>query len=528
MSTRCKGYRLIGTLLLLLPFTEVLAQIAERQYNPWEQSLNPAGICYTPIDSVIEVMAGYNLTRTPLALSNQPEKDQHYGASVDGYRRIGKLQLSGGLSWEQSRLEGHAWNFLTQPDYLVTAGDTLGEPQRTEQYQIYGKAACALTNHLTGGLSGMYTATDNRNVGPEDRYKGEAHTLHTTAGLIRKWSRAHVGLSVSYTHRTELLAYDTDNKERLYTYPMGYYIPMGDLFGDESGGIVTRSSLRSTAGNSTLFRSTGNKWQAALQAEWHGNNWSWFNELLASNQQQEDNPNESDNMRGWDGQFNSFRYYSRFSHSRGRWTHLLTPILSGQWGTSDRILQRVDESNITSAWITYATIRFASRNRADLSVQYELARDYTPSGSSLAWQASAGWQYQEEALYSYPYIVSQHTGIFRGEVAFERRLPLPSNSRLTLRPSIAIASGEGVEETIERTDNPAEAVMKSSRDYNRVSHDFAARTATRSHLCLQVEYRRPITRTLSAGIRLQAGVEQVWEQKREAQGQARACLIIWL
>lgn len=523
--------RLLTSVLLILTTTAPSLQaqdIAPARYNAWEQSLNPAGIHYTPVDSLIEAKVGYLQIHTPLALSEQPERKESYNVSADGYQRLGRLQLTGGLAWQQNQLSGHRWNFLILPDYIVASGDTINEKQTTEQYRIYGKAAYEFPSGLIAGLSGDYTATDNRENSEKDRYKGSAHTTRISAGLVQAWEAFHVGISITCELRNELLSYGIDYDERLYTYPMGYFIPMDDFYGYNNLKKTSSGMLRSSPGNSYSFRSTGNNWQTGIQAELMGNGWNWFNELNAGYQRLNDNPNDSENMQGWKERFTTIRYNSRLTLNKGRWTHLVSPALYLQLGISDRVLQHPVEYDMYAAWKTYATIRFASRNRADVSVQYEFARDYTPLGSSLAWQASAGWQYRKETLYIYPYTVSQHTGVFRGEIALQRRLTLPAASQLTFRPSIAVASGEGVEEAIERTDNPAEAVRKSSRDYNRVSHDFAARTATRSHLCLQVEYRRPITRTLSAGIRLQAAVEQIWEQKREAQGQARACLIIWL
>ena len=126
----------------------------QAQYNAWEQSLNPAGIRLTKIDSLLEVTIGYDHLRSALAATDQPGKATGYGGTAEGYKRLGNLSLSGGMGWRQDRLKGQQWNLTVQPCYLVAAGDSLSNPRHAEQYSLYGKAAYAFTTRLTDGLSG--------------------------------------------------------------------------------------------------------------------------------------------------------------------------------------------------------------------------------------------------------------------------------------------------------------------------------------------------------------------------------------
>lgn len=481
------------------------------RYNPWEQSANPAGIYYTPIDSLVEAGVGYNLTRPPLALSDQPSKEQNYGAGVYGYQRFNRLQLAGGISWKQDRREGHKWNMLVLRDHIVTAGDTIDEPQRLEQYCINGTAAYTFSSRLTAGLSGSYTATDNRNIAPESRYAGNAHDLTLSTGVIHEGEQLRSGVTLVYRHTSELISYPTD-QNRLYTYPLGYYIPMAEISDD---GNLLRST--STA-NSSVLHSTGNNWKVALQAEWHPAGWNWFNELSAGYQHRRSNPNITDNRLGWMEQFGSLAYNSRLTRSRGRWTHLLSPQLSAQWGVSDRTLQYASEDDITSSLQTYATYRLAARQEIAAQLGYELARDYGTAGRPLAWQASFLWYRQQEYFYCHPFTHTQYTHQLRGEVAFVRDFTLRQASRLLLRPSLSMATGYGIEEEVSEEAASSSAVNNHKRSYSRVSQDYASRTATRLAFSLQAEYRRSISRTLTAGIRLQGGMEQVVEQESKAGG----------
>ncbi len=499
----------------------------QAQYNAWEQSLNPAGIRLTKIDSLLEVTIGYDHLRSALAATDQPGKATGYGGTAEGYKRLGNLSLSGGMGWRQDRLKGQQWNLTVQPCYLVAAGDSLSNPRHAEQYSLYGKAAYAFSSRLTAGLSGTYTATDNRDASPEKHYSGRANTVTLSAGLIRSGRYGRIGLSAVYMHRSEQLSYPTNDKERLYTFPLGYFIPMSEI--NHGGGGI----LRSTPGNSSVFRSTGNGWQAALQGEYRLPDVNWFNELLAGLEHRCISPDDSENMHGWEEKYLTLGYRSRLDIRHGRWTHLFSPVVLLHRDVSDRILQSPDPDNLDATWNRFGQIRFASRHTADVSVGYELARDYTPDGATLAWQLAAGWTGRRDELYSYPYTTAQLTGIFHVEAAFLRRFALPHKGRLMFRPSVTLLTGSGTEERLTREENDAEVKMNSYRNYERVSSTFAALTATRLQAGLQAEYRRPLIYRADGGLRLRAEVEQVIRNKSDYQmyktgGGITFAFIVWL
>lgn len=497
------------------------------QYNPWEQSFNPAGIQLTPVDSLIEAIIRHDNLRPALPDTDQPDRIQSYSGTVNGYKRLGALQLYGGLGWQQDRLKGQSWNYLVQPGYIVTAGDSIGNPRHTEQYSIYGKAAYAFSPRLLAGLSGAYAATDNKDASPEKWYAGSAHTTNLSAGVIRAGRQGRIGLSAVYTRRSELLTYNSERKERLYTCPLGYFIPMQGL---NTGG---EGMLRSTSGNSFMFRSTGNAWQTALQAEWHPAGWSWFNELHAGIEHRRISPDDSENTYGWKEQYFTVGYRSRLTLTHGRWTHLFTPALLLRRALSDRYLQHPDPDDFGGAWISFGILRFASRHTADASAGYELARDYTPDGATLAWQLIAGWSGRRDELYSYPFTIAQFTGTFRTEAAFVRRITLPHTASLMLRPAVALRTGSGTEERITREENDASVKMNAYRNDSRTRSVFAALTATRLRFSLQAEYRRPLVYRIDGGLRLQAGLEQVIRNNTDYQpdktgGGVTLALIVWL
>lgn len=498
-----------------------------RQFNPWEQSINPAGIQLTEVDSLMEITIGHNNLRPAFCATDQPDRLLSYRGTVDGYKRLGALQLSGGLGWQQYRLKGQSWNFLEQPGYLITAGDSLANPRHSEQYSLYGKAAYVLSPRLLAGLAMSYTATANKDASPEKRYSGSAHTAVLSAGLVRSGRQGRIGLSAGYTHRTELLTYGSTYKERLYTYPLGYFIPMQEI-NDGNTGI-----LRSSAGNSNIFRSIGNEWQAAGQAEWLQPGWSWFNELYASFERRRLSPNDSENMHGWKEQYLTLGYRSRLSIGHGRWTHLVSPALLLKRTLSDRILQRPDPNNFNGAWVRFGLLRFASRHTADLSVSYCLARDYTPDGATQAWQLAIGWSGNREEIYSYPFTIAQLTGTIHAEAAFVCRMPLPHTAGLMLRPSVTLLTGNGTEERITREENNAAVEIKAYRNYGRVSSTFAALTTTRLGFGLQAEYRRPLAGSVDGGLRLQAYLERIAKNQTDYQldktgGGGMLALIVWL
>lgn len=298
---------------------------------------------------------------------------------------------------------------------------------------------------------------------------------------------------------------------------------------DIMGRSTHETQLRSSAtSNSSVFHSTGYNWKVALQAEWHPAGWNWFNEVHVGYQHRRNNPNPTRNLLGWIEQFGSFGYEGRLTRSRGRWTHLVSPRFAAQRGVSDRILQHVSYDDIASTRITFATFRLASRQQLTAGIDYELARDYSPAGRSFAWQASALWYRQQEELYSHPFTHTQYTNQFRGEVAFLRDFRLRGTSGLTLRPAFVLATGYGVEEEATQEPGSANTVNNYRRSYGIVSQNYAARTATRLGLHLQAEYRHPLSHTLTAGLRLHAGMEQVTGNKKETGGQVVVGVLVWM
>ena len=174
---------------------------------------------------------------------------------------MNKMELpvvAGGIDWSQSLLEGRKWNLLSQPDYLITAGDSLGEPQRIEKYRIYGQAAYVLSPKIKVGIDGDYTATSNEDRSSYHIYHGMAHLIRISGGVVYEQVRRRFGASIHYTHRTEELTYDTDSKDKLYTFPLGYWLPMQELSG------------------SFLFRSQGKRLGVSLQTETLKEHWTNF------------------------------------------------------------------------------------------------------------------------------------------------------------------------------------------------------------------------------------------------------------
>lgn len=488
------------------------------RYTPWQLSFNPAGISHLPIDSLIEAQIGYRQDRQPLSLSDCPERSRQYGASVDGYNRFGRLHLTGGLSWQQDFRDEVRYNLLLQPDYLVTAGDTLDGTQRVEEYRIYGKAAYRLTPGLTAGIGADYTAAHNKDDSDEKRFTGNANTTSVTAGLLYECRNLRAGLSAGYTHRTELLTYGSTLKERLYTYPLGFYLNMTDFNLPEQGGV-----MRSTgAGSNYQFRGTGNQWLLSAQAEWKVNPISWFNTLALSRQKQEDNPDKSGNMRGWEERFTALEYQSRLTISHGRWTHLISPSLLWKQGLSDRFLQHINYESLGGAWETYAMYRLASRTQARAELRYEAIQDYTPGGDRQAWEVAAGWYHHDEKFYCYPMAISQTTSTLQGTLAYRYTFLLPHSSKLTLLPSFTFQTGYGTEEDISQPAGTPQTENKLPRSYARVANDYAARTATRLLLGLGAEYRIPVAPSTSIGFRLSGGLERVTGERSGTEGRIQA------
>lgn len=510
-------YIILYALLLLLPARTPKAQEQTApwdhtaiRYNPWEISLNPAGTYHTPIDSLAEASLSYLASRQALAASDEPDHTQTLTASVNGSRRLGKLRVTGGICWEQDLRDGREWNFLTLPGYLVAAGDTVNDRQGVERYRIYGKAAYLLTPRLTVGIGGDYMAIDNQDRTPNEQYSGKAHRIDIAGGLIYQIRHTRLGLGLHYSHRTEGLYYASKQEENRYTYPMGYWSSMSESAGGQG------------------FKSQGNNLGVSLQAERDQRGWHEMHDVHIEVQELNDKPNTLEQIQGWEERRHHLRYKGRVTKSRGRWTHLLSPTLAWTKTTADRVVQYYAPDPPVS-WVTLTTCRMANRQEWTGQLHYELARDYSPEGPTLAWQIAAGWNSRKEKAIHYPFTQGQYTTTFRAEAAFLRTWMPTSASHLSLRPSLYLICGGGTEERTETAGNDLDsAEIIHPRSRRRISEDFNARTATRLGTGLEATYKRGIGQGLAAGIRIRASIERTMTHKQENGAAGEISLIVWI
>ena len=209
----------ITIILYMISLSVYASRSWAQQESAWALSANPVSISYVPKDSAMEAGLSYLIHQAALPASDQPDQTQTYRAYVSGNRKLGLLWLAGGIDWSQSLL------------------DSLGEPQRIEKYRIYGQAAYVLSPKIKVGIDGDYTATSNEDRSSYHIYHGMAHLIRISGGVVYEQVRRRFGASIHYTHRTEELTYDTDSKDKLYTFPLGYWLPMQEL----SGSFLFRS-----------------------------------------------------------------------------------------------------------------------------------------------------------------------------------------------------------------------------------------------------------------------------------------------
>ena len=132
----------ITIILYMISLSVYASRSWAQQESAWALSANPVSISYVPKDSAMEAGLSYLIHQAALPASDQPDQTQTYRAYVSGNRKLGLLWLAGGIDWSQSLLEGRKWNLLSQPDYLITAGDSLGlrlipENQGRDRWRLY-------------------------------------------------------------------------------------------------------------------------------------------------------------------------------------------------------------------------------------------------------------------------------------------------------------------------------------------------------------------------------------------------------
>ena len=503
----------ITIILCMISLSVYASRSWAQQESAWALSANPVSISYVPKDSAMEAGLSYLIHQAALPASDQPDQTQTYRAYVSGNRKLDLLWLAGGINWSQSLLEGRKWNLLSQPDYLITAGDSLGEPQRIEKYRIYGQAAYVLSPKIKVGIDGDYTATSNEDRSSYHIYHGMAHLIRISGGIVYEQVRRRFGASIHYTHRTEELTYDTDSKDKLYTFPLGYWLPMQELSG------------------SFLFRSQGKRLGVSLQTETLKEHWSLFHDLSYETQQLADNPNNSGNLRGWEERLHQICYQGRFTRTNKSWTHIWSPTARFNQTTANRILQRNPTTSSSAIWTTFATYRLARQRMLSTQLSYEATKNDTSGGKASTWQMTVGWNRLENDFYIYPFTVKQYTGLFHGEIAFFRQIRLPKENKLSIRQSVYIVSGYGTEikwEKETQKDENGSAEIKLEQNMQKVNEDFIARTATRLGIGTEMEYRHPIHSALSAGFRLKGSLEQTTSPQSTLGGGGNFSIVIWL
>ena len=329
-----------------------------QQESAWALSANPVSISYVPKDSAMEAGLSYLIHQAALPASDQPDQTQTYRAYVSGNRKLGLLWLAGGIDWSQSLLEGRKWNLLSQPDYLITAGDSLGEPQRIEKYRIYGQAAYVLSPKIKVGIDGDYTATSNEDRSSYHIYHGMAHLIRISGGVVYEQVRRRFGASIHYTHRTEELTYDTDSKINFIHFLWG----IG--FRCKNYREVSCFAAKGTLG-------------VSLQTETLKEHWSLFHDLFYETQQLADNPNNSGNLRGWEERLHQISYQGRFTRTNKSWTHIWSPTARFNQTTANRILQRNPTTSSSAIWTTFATYRLARQRMLSTQLSYEATKNDT-------------------------------------------------------------------------------------------------------------------------------------------------------
>lgn len=125
----------ITIILYMISLSVYASRSWAQQESAWALSANPVSISYVPKDSAMEAGLSYLIHQAALPASDQPDQTQTYRAYVSGNRKLGLLWLAGGIDWSQSLLKGRKWNLLSQPDYLITAGDSFGRATTHREIQ---------------------------------------------------------------------------------------------------------------------------------------------------------------------------------------------------------------------------------------------------------------------------------------------------------------------------------------------------------------------------------------------------------
>jgi hypothetical protein len=307
---------LVLTILCLPAFSGATGQTWQESHineaaNIRYRSSNPTRLSYNVLNHFAAAVVDYQLQNGGFYDAAQSGNARNLNVSVGGLHRVGKTDLSGHISYHNTKEKNHRWNstlWLNPYNDFILA-DSVASDVTTESFDMHAAASWRLSEILKAGLSiGLQVGSRSDQTDP--RPKTGTSVIPLSAGIDYALGKAWaIGFAAGIQlYRSDISYTSIDpQKDRVYFIMKG----MGDYY---------KRSVSSDGGYTRDYK--GNTWNAALQATWTGASAQNFMELsyAAGNENAEDG-GAAYTFKGGDYGHQTVAFANRLKIDRGRSMH---------------------------------------------------------------------------------------------------------------------------------------------------------------------------------------------------------------
>jgi hypothetical protein len=192
----------------------------------WSESSNAAALtCIDFGNRVAKAWLGYNRGSGDYSLFQEPKELNRYGFYTSGYSRLGKWRFYGNFNYYNETSNGVRWVDVMEPynGNPYTVGDSIGGNYWREYYNMEGKSALMITDHLSLGFDVKYkggVGTKRKDPRPENTITD----FEFSPGLIWQSGRLKLGGSFRLESGKEDIEFDAVNDRK---YDLFYFRGLG-------------------------------------------------------------------------------------------------------------------------------------------------------------------------------------------------------------------------------------------------------------------------------------------------------------
>lgn len=495
-------------LLSLCLFSAAHAQQWDARYenqpsNIRYESSNPTRLSHNAVGNHAAAVVSYGTEGGRFHAASEAGAMHGLGVSIEGLRRIDKLDLAGHIRYDNRKENRRSWQstlWLDSQNPFVLC-DSVQSNFTTEAFSLGATASYRFTDRIRGGLDlGLQLGTMSNQTDP--RPKMHTSVIPITAGaeyeLSSRWA---IGLSAGVELYHSDVNYTLVNP--LNNHAFFLMKGMGDYYMLSSG---------NTSGYSRRYR--GTTWNGALQAVWTRNAWSNFAQLqfVTGNQNATDG-GSAYTFRGGDYSQSGILLTDRVQLKKDDTRHNLVLNAGyrsgkGTWYDQKRVVDTEHANRVY--YIILNKDKVDHYTLLSLSALYGL--DFLKNGRrDLFFEAGAAWNHSSRKHYLSDGTPKQDIGTLD--------LSISGAKVFSIRKASLLAQlGAGY--TLPTANTYANGSNYGDDDgitlaYTRRQFEHA--TASSARVSLLVDARMPVNPSLSAGAyvkgnaRFYTGSEEHWE-----------------